>query len=59
MVDLRPDVEVRADGGVVFVKTSVSPSKEMDLVLKIKETVANVPGASDVRVQAEWPSPYV
>jgi len=58
LVDLRPDIEVYADGGTVFVQTKVSASTEQRLVQKIKTIAATVEGVNDVQVKAEWPSPY-
>jgi hypothetical protein len=52
LVDVRPDVEVNADGGKVFIKVIGSGLKEEDVPRELKRIAENVPGVSEVRIQA-------
>ena len=58
VVHLKPDMEVRADGGKVFVRIKVPHSGEQDLSARIKEIAGKVSGVSEIRVQTDWPPPY-
>jgi cytidylate kinase len=57
LVDLKPDVEVKADGGRVFVRTSISPFEGRDLAQRLSEKAASVPGVVDIHLDIGSYSP--
>ena len=58
LVDVKPDVEVSADNGHVYVKTEAHGSQEENVVRDIKRVAETVPGVKDVRVHVLWLAPY-
>ena len=59
LVDLKPDVEVHADGGRVIVRTNISPFDERDLAQRLTEMAASVPGVVDLQMDIGSYSPDV
>jgi len=58
VIHLKPDMEVRADGGTVLVKIKALHSQEQDLAMRIRGIAETIPGVGEIRVQTNWPPPY-
>jgi cytidylate kinase len=56
LIDLKSDIEVRADDGIVFVKTKADMSTESKLAREIKRTAEAVPGVNEVHVEVHSPT---
>jgi cytidylate kinase len=54
LVDLKPDVEVTARDGLVYVSTEAHSSQEDRLVREISKIARSVPGVEDVRINVRW-----
>ena len=52
LIDLRPDVQVTANNGVVVVRTAVSASRETRLAEELEKAAGIIPGVKKVRLDA-------
>lgn len=59
LLDLKPDINVTADNGVIFIQTKLNPFQEQDLLNRIKEIALNVPSVNDVIFDVDRLSPDV
>jgi len=50
LIDIKRDIQVFAQNGVVNVKATTLESKEFQLVQNIKNIVEKIPGVKDVRI---------
>jgi cytidylate kinase len=51
LMDVKPDVQVSAQEGRVFVRTMASESEEAEVIRKVEEIVKRVAGVTEVKVQ--------
>jgi cytidylate kinase len=54
LIDLKGDIEVQADGGVVLIKTVANASVEDKLTRDIKRIAGEVPGVDEVQVEVKY-----
>lgn len=59
LIDLKPDVEVAARDGSIYVSTEAHSSQEDRLVREISRIAKDVPGVTDVRINVRWLSSSV
>jgi len=50
LIDVKPDIEVSADDGIVLVKTRAHISQEEHLVEELRRTAQRIPGVKEIRV---------
>lgn len=58
LIAVKPDIEVRADDGIIFVKTSVQAARHDAISREIKGIAQSVPGVREVRIETSWSSSY-
>lgn len=58
LIDLKADIEVTSQRGVVQIKTTVPESQEEALVFKIRETAGAIPGVREIRIHTRPSVPY-
>ena len=58
LINLKGDIEVYADGGIVTVKTKTDASAESKLIRDIRRTADDIPGVNEVRVEVIYPVLY-
>lgn len=59
LIAMKPDIEVKADDGVISIKTAVQVSYQDNLSQELKNMALSVPGVREVNVETFWTSPYV
>ncbi len=55
LIHYKGDIEVHADGGIVFVKTKADVSSESKLTRDIERIAGDIPGVKEVRVVVSYP----
>ena len=58
LVNMKPDVEVHADNGTVFIKTTAHFSQEKHIISDIEKVAKSIPGVSEVRIEVLPPTLY-
>jgi len=55
LIDMKPDIDVSANDGIVLVNTRAQVTQEEHLVHKIRETGKSIPGVKEIRVNVRPP----
>ena len=50
LLELKPDIEVSSNGGLVHIETTVSKSQEENLIYKINEIVKSIQGVKAIKI---------
>jgi len=58
LIQVRPDIEVSAENGIVEVRTRALEAHEAELILEMESLAKTVPGVRDVRVKVVPAVPY-
>jgi cytidylate kinase len=58
LIDLKPDIEVSAKDGIVFIKTKSAEFQEEELVSNLEEAARSIPGVKDVKVRVSPSIPF-
>ena len=58
LIDIKPDVEVSAQDGIVHVATTIPESREIELVQEIEEIAKGIHGVNDIKVHTRPSVPY-
>ena len=58
LINVKPDIEVYADSGVVVVKTTAHVSQEEHLIFEMEKIAKSIPGVNEVRIEVLPPTLY-
>jgi len=58
LIEMKPNIDVSASEGVIYIRTGELESKEIELVESVKERVGSIPGVKDIKIQMLPFTPY-
>jgi len=58
LIEIKPDIDVLAQNGIVYVKTGAIESKEVELTGAVKKSLETIPGIKDIKIQVPPITPY-
>ena len=58
LIELKPDIKVTSNGGIVHIETTVPESQEEELIHKINETTKGIQGVKEIKTHTRSSIPY-